>query len=378
VNRESSLIQRPPAGRAKRAIGFFLLAFVMPFAFITCGQREDETRRAMFPSWRKGEWWEVVTTVAMVRPKWGAELSGLDLYHRFVVADEETLDGISCWRVEVLPFNIRKSLRKAYGGKILARLWVARDSFRPVRLEKRVGQGRNLVEPPYQDEVSDPAGKAPLLLPNALPTILDLPVGPLRADQKIPLASWEAADFHDATSGRLLRQTVHEVVEKRGHWRERVLKVSLSDGSVACHQVWTPGRPWPDSMRTWFGKQRDAPFVYESKVRSWSKRPYKAWIGVFFLAFGFCAQGMFTMRFVVQWIASERAGRSVIPMAFWYLSLAGGAMLLTYAIYRLDPVFILGQSFGVVIYTRNVWFRWRERRERSSASDTDHEVEDKD
>jgi lipid-A-disaccharide synthase-like uncharacterized protein len=78
---------------------------------------------------------------------------------------------------------------------------------------------------------------------------------------------------------------------------------------------------------------------------------------------------MFTMRFVVQWIASERAGRSVIPMAFWYLSFAGGAMLLTYAIYRLDPVFILGQSFGVVIYTRNVWFRLRERRE-ERASDT--------
>jgi lipid-A-disaccharide synthase-like uncharacterized protein len=86
-----------------------------------------------------------------------------------------------------------------------------------------------------------------------------------------------------------------------------------------------------------------------------------AWLGTFFLIFGFAAQGLFTMRFVVQWIASERAGRSVIPMAFWYLSLSGGFMLLAYAVYRMDPVFIVGQSTGVLIYVRNVWFRLKER-----------------
>ena len=77
---------------------------------------------------------------------------------------------------------------------------------------------------------------------------------------------------------------------------------------------------------------------------------------------GFVAQIFFTARFVVQWIASERAGRSVIPVAFWILSLIGGAMLLVYALYRKDPVFIAGQSFGVFVYLRNLYFVLREQK----------------
>jgi len=77
---------------------------------------------------------------------------------------------------------------------------------------------------------------------------------------------------------------------------------------------------------------------------------------------GFIAQGFFTARFVVQWIASERAGKSVIPLAFWLLSIAGGALLLAYALYRRDPVFIAGQAFGVFVYVRNLYFVLRERR----------------
>ena len=77
---------------------------------------------------------------------------------------------------------------------------------------------------------------------------------------------------------------------------------------------------------------------------------------------GFIAQGLFTMRFLVQWIASERAHRSVIPLAFWYFSIAGGMLLLVYALYRRDPVFIAGQAFGVFIYLRNLYFVLRERR----------------
>jgi lipid-A-disaccharide synthase-like uncharacterized protein len=69
---------------------------------------------------------------------------------------------------------------------------------------------------------------------------------------------------------------------------------------------------------------------------------------------GVVAQLFFTARFVVQWLASERAGRSVIPVAFWILSLVGGVMLLIYAIYRKDPVFIAGQTFGVFVYIRNL------------------------
>jgi lipid-A-disaccharide synthase-like uncharacterized protein len=77
---------------------------------------------------------------------------------------------------------------------------------------------------------------------------------------------------------------------------------------------------------------------------------------------GFIAQGLFTMRFIVQWIASERAGRSVIPMAFWLFSIGGGLLLLVYALYRKDAVFIAGQAFGVFVYLRNLFFVMRERK----------------
>jgi lipid-A-disaccharide synthase-like uncharacterized protein len=71
---------------------------------------------------------------------------------------------------------------------------------------------------------------------------------------------------------------------------------------------------------------------------------------------GVVAQGLFTMRFVVQWIASEKAQRSVVPMTFWWFSIGGGALLLVYALYRRDPVFILGQGFGLFVYLRNLQF----------------------
>jgi lipid-A-disaccharide synthase-like uncharacterized protein len=71
---------------------------------------------------------------------------------------------------------------------------------------------------------------------------------------------------------------------------------------------------------------------------------------------GYIAQFLFAMRFVVQWIASERAGKSVVPTAFWVFSIGGGFMLLAYALYRKDPVFIIGQAFGVFVYLRNLQF----------------------
>ena len=80
------------------------------------------------------------------------------------------------------------------------------------------------------------------------------------------------------------------------------------------------------------------------------------------LAVGLGGQAIFFTRFLVQWIVSERQKRSVIPMAFWYLSLGGGLILLAYAIHRRDPVFILGQSAGALIYLRNIYFVLRERR----------------
>ena len=77
---------------------------------------------------------------------------------------------------------------------------------------------------------------------------------------------------------------------------------------------------------------------------------------------GFAAQIFFTLRFAVQWIASERVGKSVIPVAFWWFSIGGGLLLLIYALYRRDPVFIAGQGFGVFVYLRNLYFVRRERR----------------
>jgi len=70
---------------------------------------------------------------------------------------------------------------------------------------------------------------------------------------------------------------------------------------------------------------------------------------------GFIGQLVFTSRFIVQWIASERARSSVMPVIFWWLSLAGGVALLSYAIWRRDPVFIMGQSMGLVVYSRNLF-----------------------
>ncbi|MEJ2033205.1 MAG: lipid-A-disaccharide synthase N-terminal domain-containing protein [Deltaproteobacteria bacterium] len=86
----------------------------------------------------------------------------------------------------------------------------------------------------------------------------------------------------------------------------------------------------------------------------------KLWLGV-----GMGAQALFSARFLVQWVASERKGRSVIPLSFWFLSLTGGGLLLAYAIWRRDPVFILGQASGLIVYTRNLCLIRKERRRTS-------------
>jgi len=80
-------------------------------------------------------------------------------------------------------------------------------------------------------------------------------------------------------------------------------------------------------------------------------------------ALGFLAQALFSARFLVQWIASERARRSIIPIAFWWFSIGGGILLFIYSLHRRDPVFIVGQGGGLLIYVRNVMFVLREQRE---------------
>ena len=79
------------------------------------------------------------------------------------------------------------------------------------------------------------------------------------------------------------------------------------------------------------------------------------------LAIGFAGQALFASRFIIQWFKSEMEGRSVIPLAFWYCSLGGGVVLLAYAVYKKDPVFIIGQASGLLVYSRNLYLIFRER-----------------
>jgi lipid-A-disaccharide synthase-like uncharacterized protein len=84
------------------------------------------------------------------------------------------------------------------------------------------------------------------------------------------------------------------------------------------------------------------------------------------LILGFIGQGLFAGRFLWQWLASEKAKKSVIPLPFWYLSIAGGAILLVYAIYKQDPVFICGQATGLLVYARNLFLIRNERRHKGT------------
>jgi lipid-A-disaccharide synthase-like uncharacterized protein len=100
---------------------------------------------------------------------------------------------------------------------------------------------------------------------------------------------------------------------------------------------------------------------------------------------GFLGQAVFTARFLVQWVASERRRDSIVPVAFWWLSLTGGLILLSYAIHRQDPVIIVGQAMGLVVYVRNLMLVERARRralkrerrvqERASSSSKPHRID---
>jgi lipid-A-disaccharide synthase-like uncharacterized protein len=89
----------------------------------------------------------------------------------------------------------------------------------------------------------------------------------------------------------------------------------------------------------------------------------------FWLAFGLVAQLLFTARFLVQWISSERAGQSVVPMAFWFFSMGGGLMTLVYGVVKREPVIILGQAMATVIYVRNIMLIMKNRATRSKTLD---------
>lgn len=77
-------------------------------------------------------------------------------------------------------------------------------------------------------------------------------------------------------------------------------------------------------------------------------------IETIWIIIGFLGQGLFFMRFIVQWLASEKAQASVVPIAFWYFSIGGALILFAYSIYRQDPVFFTGQALALLIYARNL------------------------
>ena len=85
------------------------------------------------------------------------------------------------------------------------------------------------------------------------------------------------------------------------------------------------------------------------------------------VAIGFGAQILFFMRWIVQWVASEKLKKSVVPELFWWFSITGGLTLFAYAVYQRDPVFMMGQCFGVTVYSRNLWLIYAEKRQ--SAAD---------
>jgi lipid-A-disaccharide synthase-like uncharacterized protein len=88
----------------------------------------------------------------------------------------------------------------------------------------------------------------------------------------------------------------------------------------------------------------------------------------FWLVFGIAAQLLFTARFIVQWVVSEKLGKSVVPLAFWFLSMGGGVMLLIYGLVRREPIIIMGQALAVFIYMRNLMLIFRNKADKSESA----------
>ena len=93
------------------------------------------------------------------------------------------------------------------------------------------------------------------------------------------------------------------------------------------------------------------------------------------LIIGFVGQALFGARFIIQWIVSEKKGESTIPLAFWYCSIGGAIVLLSYAIYKEDPVFIVGQSLGSIVYVRNLILIDRKRKAMASLGADNEQLE---
>ncbi len=152
---------------------------------------------------------------------------------------------------------------------------------------------------------------------------------------------------------------------------DRAARQDLSDNDF-CDIVFVK----PETLDNISERERNMELLTEAAARIsewWANTPVSE---VVWLTVGFTAQLMFSMRFIVQWIASERARRSIVPEAFWYFSFLGGLMLFAYAVYRFDPVFMLGQGTGLLIYARNIHFIWTHKR-RDAENGEDKHTEEK-
>lgn len=102
---------------------------------------------------------------------------------------------------------------------------------------------------------------------------------------------------------------------------------------------------------------QDTALSFWSWLSTWISVHFSLWTFI-----GFFGQSLFMMRFVVQWIASEKAKQSIVPEIFWYFSLGGGLIVFVYALHQEDPVFIAGQFLGIFIYLRNLYFVWKNKK----------------
>ncbi len=137
---------------------------------------------------------------------------------------------------------------------------------------------------------------------------------------------------------------------------QRLELVRTPDGRYLYDVTWRDGRRerlTPDRLAevTWRGYQGRPWLFLLFNISSWGG---VAWVGL-----GLLGQVLFSGRMIVQWLASERRKRSVVPVAFWWMSLAGATMLLVYFVWRRDIVGVLGQSTGWLIYVRNLWLIYR-------------------
>ncbi len=157
-----------------------------------------------------------------------------------------------------------------------------------------------------------------------------------------------------ATRGILLAFLVFALVGTASTYAQDRVRIQLQTGEIIeAEAADRSSNELPSTSSIDYVAVPTAPAA-ESESRGWFRLlPTTNW-GWFILIFGIVGQGMFTCRFLVQWFASERAKKSIMPTAFWWLSLAGSTMLLTYFIIRQEPIGILGQAIGWPVYSRNL------------------------